>query len=218
MKVIHLKDLDENPGRYAELAEVLTGGGIVAIPGRSTYRLCVNVMSSEAVAKLSQSKRRVQNAPALVFISKRQMLERIVDHVPDVADRLMAAFWPGPLTIRFAPGDGLPTKVVKTIAKATGRIGVRIPMGSASIALLRAFGGPILVSSANRAAKSGAHSVAQVRKNFGNVADVLVDAGDLKDDSPSTIVDVSDAGWSMVREASIKVADIEARLGLAPIG
>jgi L-threonylcarbamoyladenylate synthase len=217
MKVLTARDLLANPALYAEAAEILQNDGIVIFPGKSSYRLAVNVLSANAVAKLSQSKRRVQNAPALVFIPRRQSLRSLVDHVPRVAEDLMAYFWPGPLTLRFEPGQDIPAKVLKTIAKATGRIGLRLPVGEVSTGLLRAFDGPLLVSSANRASKMGAQSVAQVRKNFGNVADLLIDAGDLPVGEPSTIVDVFEDGWRMVRESLPSAADITAKLGMGPL-
>jgi L-threonylcarbamoyladenylate synthase len=217
MKVQPARDLDANPALYDEAAEILRHDGIVIFPGKSSYRLAVDVCSATAVGKLSQSKRRVQNAPALVFIPRRQALRQIVDEVPRVAEDLMAYFWPGPLTLRFVPGEGLPPKVLKTIARATGRIGIRLPVGDIGKHLIEAFGGPLLVSSANRASKAGAQSVAQVRKNFGNVADLLIDAGDLPPAAPSTIVDVFEDGWRMVRESIPTAAEITAKLGVGPL-
>jgi L-threonylcarbamoyladenylate synthase len=216
MKVLTTKDLLATPALYAEAAEILRNDGIVIFPGKSSYRLAVNVLSADAVARLSQSKRRVRNAPALVFIPERRALRLLVDHVPRLAEDLMAYFWPGPLTLRFEPGQGVPSKVQKTIAKATGRIGVRLPVGEVSSGLLRAFDGPLLVSSANRASKVGAQSVAQVRKNFGAVADLFIDAGDLPVGEPSTIVDVFEDGWRMVRESVPTEAEITSRLGQGP--
>ena len=74
----------------------------------------------------------------------------------------------------------------------------------------------MLVSSANRSKKSGAQSLAQVRKNFGNQADLLIDAGDLPPGRPSTIVEADATGWTMIREGAITAAEITERIGQPP--
>jgi len=216
MKIIKLDELENDPARYGEVAEVLRDDGIVIFPGDSNYRLGVNVLSPKAVAKLQQGKRRVQNKPALVFIHDKALLKDLVGEIPDVATRLMATFWPGPLTIRFEPGNALPADVRKALTKATGRIGVRIPLAKVCAEVARRFGAPMLVSSANRSKKSGAQSLAQVRKNFGNVADLLIDAGDLPAGTASTVVDVSASGWKIIRAGALTAAEIIKKIGVEP--
>ena len=78
--------------------------------------------------------------------------------------------------------------------------------------LVQAFRRPLLISSANRTKKSGAQSLAQVRKNFGNLARLLIDNGDLPPAQPSTVVDITSEGWELVREGAIGAVDIEAAL------
>ncbi len=213
MKIIKLDELEKNPERYSEVADVLADDGIVIFPGESNYRLGVNVLSPKAVSKLQQGKRRVQNKPALVLIHDKKRLEGLVGEVPEVALQLMATFWPGPLTIRFEPGKSLPGKVRKALTKATGSIGVRVPLAHVCAEVVRSFGAPMLVSSANRSKKSGAQSLAQVRKNFGNVADLLIDAGDLPQGNTSTVVDVSSDGWKMIREGALTASEITDKIG-----
>lgn len=217
MKILKCDDLKRNPALYSEVATVLEEGGMVIFPGHSSYRLGVSALSEEAVAKLQQAKRRVQNTPALVFLKDRQQISQFVDELPEVARQLMATFWPGHLTIRFEPSDKVPAKIRKALAKATGKIGFRIPTTEAGREIVKAFGKPMLISSANRSKKSGAQSIAQVRKNFGNLADLILDDGDLAQSQSSTIVDVTADGWSMVREGSITEAEIVEKIGVQPI-
>lgn len=217
MKILKIDDLKQNPGLYQEVAQVLAEDGMVIFPGIASYRLAVSALSEPAIAKLQQAKRRVQNKPALVFVKDKEQLSLLVDDVPEVAKQLMATFWPGHLTIRFTPSEELPSKVRKALSKATGKIGLRIPISETARAIMKAFGQPLLISSANRSKKSGAQSLAQVRKNFGNAADLILDAGDLAEGSSSTIVDVSEKGWSLVREGSISAAEITEKIGAGPI-
>jgi tRNA A37 threonylcarbamoyladenosine synthetase subunit TsaC/SUA5/YrdC len=71
----------------------------------------------------------------------------------------------------------------------------------------------VLVSSANLADKGGAHSVAQVKKNFGRTVDLLVDRGDVAPAERSTLVDVSNGAVKLVRAGAIGEDRIAAALG-----
>jgi L-threonylcarbamoyladenylate synthase len=212
MKSIKIDDLKSSPNLYRDIAGVFAEDGLVIFPGLTSYRLGVSALSSAAIAKLQQAKRRAQNKPSLVFINDPSQLERIVAHVPDVARQLMANFWPGPLTLRFAPSADLPSKVRKALSKATGKIGIRIPITDVCKGVIDAFGEPLLVSSANRSKKGGAQSLAQVRKNFANLADVFIDAGDLPPGKPSTVVDIDGDRWKLIREGAISEAEIQEKV------
>lgn len=217
MKILKLDDLKKNPGMYKEVAQILSDDGLVIFPGHSTYRLAVSALSEGGIARLHQAKRRVQNTPALVFLKNVEQLSVFVDDLPDLAKPFMEAFWPGLLTLRFTPSNGLPPKVRKALSKATGKIGFRIPTTETGQQIIQAFDRPLLISSANRSKKSGAQSIAQVRKNFGNLADLIIDAGDLHNGQASTIVDVSTEGWTMVRNGGLGVEEITKKVGVPPL-
>jgi L-threonylcarbamoyladenylate synthase len=213
MKIVPKADLEKDGKIYKKIAAIIERGGMVAFPGKTAYRLGVDAHSVDAVRLLQQAKRRATNRPALVFVQDEQMLDGLVGAISPTAKKLMDAFWPGPLTIRLKPGDGLDRVVRKTLTKATGKLGVRIPVSPVASRILRAFGRPMLVSSANRSRKTGAQSLAQVKQNFGNLVDLLIDGGDLPAGKPSTIVDVSAKGWKVIREGSIPSASLTEALG-----
>ena len=70
-------------------------------------------------------------------------------------------------------------------------------------ALVKEFGKPLVVSSANLSRKHGAQSVAQVRKNFGRTVELLIDAGDLAQGPSSTLVDLTNGSPNVVRAGSV---------------
>ena len=216
MKVISIDDLRAQPRLYKEIAAILEKGGMVAFPGKTTYRLGVDALLPDSVHRLQQAKRRASNRPALVYLSGPSDLEGLVNEVPEVAQKVMEKLWPGPVTVRLKPDNKLPREVRRALAKATGRIGVRIPVAEVALGVVKAFGKPLLVSSANRSRKSGAQSVAQVKKNFGNMVDLLVDAGDLPQGKPSTIIDTTDSSWKLVRKGSVSADEIRQAVGIAP--
>jgi L-threonylcarbamoyladenylate synthase len=212
MKIIRAADLDSSPALYREIVEALTQDGLACFPAESNYRLAASLLSADAVMKLMQSKRRAEHHPALVFVTDAKMLRQVVAEVPPVAQKLAKAFWPGPLTLLLDLRPDLPPKVTKTLTRATGKVGVRAPACAVAARVVRDFGSPLLVSSANLERKAGSNSLAQVRKNFQQRLTVCVDAGDLPEGKPSTLVEITDGEWRISREGAISREQIEAAL------
>ncbi len=213
MHIIKLQDAAEESGFYDEAAEILERGGLVCFPCNGKYRLAADLRDYDAIIRLHQAKRRVGKAPALVFVSDQEMLADVAAEVPDGADRLMDSFWPGPLTILFEANPDLGRKIVKQLVRANGHVGVRVPDDPIALGIVRAFGGPLLISSANRENKPGAGSPAQVRKNFVHRIDLFVDAGDLQGEPPSTVVNLDGGDMRIAREGAIALDSLEGAVG-----
>jgi len=209
MKIIKFPELSQNPEHYKHLARTLESGGLVCVPCGGTYRILANLLDEDAVINLMQSKRRTSKAPSLVFLPDVKSLSKVTDNIPDLASKLARDLWPGPLTILFDPGDDIPRSVVKQICKANGHIGVRVPEDEALLQLLQEFGGPVLVSSANKEKKQGASSPAQIRKNFVSKVDLFVDAGDLSGNGSSTIVEIKDGNLAVTREGKVSLEQLK---------
>lgn len=209
MRIISAQALDADPGLYGEIAQVLSGDGLVCFPCRRQYSIAASLLSEVAVMRLVQSKRRSEKAPALVFVPDRKTLAEVVESVPASAAPLIDAFWPGQLTMMLEPSAQLPSKVLKTLGqKKLGKIGVRIPSPGIPLRLVEAFGGPVLTSSANLSRKTGSHSVSNIRKAFSHTVDLLIDAGDLQPEAPSTVVELVGDSLQVVREGGIPADSI----------
>ncbi|MFW5739016.1 MAG: L-threonylcarbamoyladenylate synthase [Myxococcota bacterium] len=191
MRIVTAQYLEDSPEIYDEAVDVLREGGLVCFPGHRQYSIAASLLNVDAVIALVQSKHRSGKTPSLVLIPEVGALEQVVEEVPDVAYRLARAFWPGPLTLLLRPSSELPSKVRKTITpKKPARIGVRVPGPGHQSEIVQRFGGPLLISSANLANKVGASSASHVRKNFNHTVDLMIDAGDVPEKPPSTIVDL----------------------------
>ncbi len=197
----------------ADIAKSIGDGGLACIPIRGAYRMLADARSQAAINKLAQSKRRAHNRPALIMVADLAAARDIVDGTawPTTA-KLTKALWPGPLTLVLPPSKRLDTKIAKVLSRSTGRIGVRVPDDALSTAIIQAFGGPLLVSSANIESKPGSSSAAAVRQRFDRMLDIWVDAGDVKPEAPSTLVELSESEWKLVREGAVKRAAIEKAL------
>ena len=191
MKAVSFSNFQNNSEILDEITNILMDDGIVCLPTPSGYKLMANLESPKAVMAMIQAKRRVKSAPALVLVPDSSHVENIADTVSEEASRLMHEFWPGPVTLLFAAGDGLPPKVRKALTKARGWLGIRVPDTGSAQKVVCAFGKPVLVSSANISQKGGAGSLAQVKKNFGRTISLIIEDGDISSPRSSTLVDVT---------------------------
>jgi len=219
MRIITTQALEKDPLLLEEIVKVLKDGGLVCFPFRRQYSIAASLTSPDAVLRLVQSKRRASRAPSLVLIPEKDVLPQVAEEVPPAAGPLMTAFWPGTLTLLFSPSSELPSKVLKTIAakKKDARIGVRVPAPGLPLELVRAFGGPLLTSSANLSQKGGASSVSAIRKEFHHTVDILIENGDMPHAEPSTIVDLDGGKVQILREGPISLGEIQAVLQKAGI-
>lgn len=209
MRTIKLADVAD-PGALAEdVAEVLRAGELVCLPCAGRYRLVATLEDAAAVTRLIQAKSRIKKAPALVFVDGEAALDRVAEHVPAAARRIANALWPQPVTIRVAPSQQLPARVLKELGGKKARLGVRTPDEELMKAVVRAAGTPLLVSSANREKKAGESSPAQVKKTFGGRIALFLDGGDLQPGPISTVVEVDGDEIIIERAGAIDAETIE---------
>ena len=102
------KVLKPTPESLALAAEILQKGGLVAFPTETVYGLGADATNAEAAKAIFAAKGRPADNPLIVHISSLSMLPEIVSSVPEAAQKLMNAFWPGPLTIIMPKGKKIP--------------------------------------------------------------------------------------------------------------
>jgi tRNA threonylcarbamoyl adenosine modification protein (Sua5/YciO/YrdC/YwlC family) len=210
MKIIPLSKAEAH---VDDIAAVVAGGGLACIPLRGAYRIIADARSESAITRLAQSKRRAHNRPALILVADLAAACEIVDGTAwPLTLRATKKLWPGPLTLVLPPSKRLPAKINKLLSRSTSRIGIRVPDDALTASILEKCGGPLLVSSANIENKPGSTSAAAVRQRFSRTVDIWIDAGDIRPEPPSTLVDISETGWELVREGAIARAVIERAL------
>ena len=213
MRTIQLQEM-MGP-EFINVKSCLESGGLVCIPCRSSYRIVADLTNPKAVNALLFSKHRTTKAPSLVFIPSYGDLKSVASNVPAKARKLAQALWPGELTIRLEPNEeAIPAPIVKTLTKAGGKLGVRVPSEPWLLKLLKELGRPLLVSSANRERKNGASSPAMIQKNFISHVGIFVTAGDIPASLPSTVIDFVDGEPVLKREGSLPRERIDAVLAV----
>ena len=186
-----------DPALLNRAVDVLRGGGLVAYPTDTVYGLAALPTDTEAVARLFEAKKRDPNQAVPLLIASLKDAAAVAADVPDVAKRLMRAFWPGALTII------LPKALTFQSAAVGETIGLRVPDHPAPRDLARLLGKPITGTSANIAGGPEPLTAEDVRAQLGDSVDLVIDGGRCAGGQPSTVVDCSVATPRFVREGPI---------------
>lgn len=176
--------------RLDRAASCLEDGGIVAFPTETYYGLAVDPFNPAVLARLFQLKQRAGHKPLLTLIEHQRQLSLLAREVPPVFQRLMDRFWPGPLTLVCRAWPDLPA----ALTADTGTIGVRIPGHPVARRLVETFGRPITGTSANISGMAAAITVAEVRRQFGDGVDLVLDGGPTPGGKGSTVVGLDETG------------------------
>ena len=201
-----------DPAAVALAAARLAAGELVAFPTETVYGLGARADDDLAVAKIFRAKGRPADHPLIVHVASSADAHAFAHGMPASAQRLIDAFWPGPLTVIVprAPGMG------QAAAGGQDSIGLRCPEHPVALALLTAarrlgvagVAGP----SANRFGKVSPTLAAHVIEEFGASVTVL-DGGACRVGIESSIVDCSRAHPVLLRPGVLTRAAIEAALG-----
>ena len=167
-----------------EAVRLLKQGGLIAFPTETYYGLGVDPFNKEALQRLFHVKQRSADKAVLVLVTDQSQVERLADSVPGDFNKLMAAFWPGPLTLVFPARSTLP----ELLTGGTGTVGIRQSPDKTASCLLQEFAGPITATSANRSGALPATTAAEVKEIFGSEVDLILDGGATPGGQGSTLV------------------------------
>ncbi len=195
-------------------AELLRGGGLVAFPTETVYGLGANALNATAVARIFAAKGRPANNPVIVHVADTSLVSTVATEWPDVAAKLAAAFWPGPLTLVLPKRDDVPDAV--TAGGPT--VAVRVPAHPVALALLREAGVPVAAPSANRSSALSPTTAQHVLQSLESLVDMILDGGPCAGGIESTVVDVTALPVRLLRPGLVAVAQLEEVLGEVVVG
>jgi L-threonylcarbamoyladenylate synthase len=200
--------LTSTPKDIARAAEILRSGGTVAFPTETVYGLGANALDADAVAGIFTAKGRPSWDPIIVHVSDRAMLDQVAT-VPPEAEHLIAAYWPGPLTLLLPRTERVPDNVT------AGRplVGVRMPAHPVALALIEAAGVPIAAPSANRFGHTSPTTAAHVLDDLDRRIDAVLDGGPAQVGVESTVLDPTQSPMVLYRPGAITAEMLEAVSG-----
>lgn len=206
----------------AHAAQLLEAGELVAFPTETVYGLGADAMNAAAVAKIYAAKKRPTDHPLIVHLAKDAPLTPWVSHVPRLAEQLIEAFWPGPLTLILQRAPSVPA----IVCGGQTSIALRSPGHPLAQALLKKFKngvGGIAAPSANQFGRVSPTTVAHVREEFpvGYQPPVyILEGGNVSVGIESTILDLSrleqGIGPVILRPGAITSENIARVIGVLP--
>lgn len=202
----------DNPAAIAQAAQRIRSGELVAFPTETVYGLGADACSDTAVAKIFAAKGRPVDHPLIVHVASSAQVADFASSVPPFAQRLMAAFWPGPLTVILPRSAG----VAAAAAGGQPSIGLRCPAHPVALAFLTAclevgvcgVAGP----SANRFGRVSPTTAAHVADEFSDDLMVL-DGGPCAVGIESSIVDCTRSQPVLLRPGVLTRAALASACG-----
>ena len=188
------------------LERCVGGGGIAVFPADTVYGLACDPLDQDAIARIRGLKGRGEDKPsAVMYFSPLAMRELVAGLGPRARDAV-GALLPGPVTLVLANPEGR-----YPLAGAGDTLGVRLIEGPLAGAIT-----PVLQTSANLSGEPPPSRFDDVPEEIVAGADLAIDGGELGGAS-STVIDLAGidagAGWRVLREGAMPVAEVERRLG-----
>ncbi len=190
-------------------AEYLENGKLVAFPTETVYGLGGNGLDPEAARKIYEAKGRPSDNPLILHIGDRSQLFPLVREIPEKAEKMMDAFWPGPLTMIFKKTDLVP----KETCGGLSTVAVRMPSHETARAMLQACSVPVAAPSANLSGRPSTTKTAHVIEDLSGRVDAIIDDREADIGLESTILDMTQEPPCLLRPGYITKEQIEQVIG-----
>jgi L-threonylcarbamoyladenylate synthase len=209
------------PEAIARAAAALRADEVVGMPTETVYGLAGNALSPHAVGRIFSVKERPTFDPLIVHVAPEVIALERLEHAGlvdlgalnsrarAIAQKLIARFWPGPLTLVLPRGERVPDLVTSGLPG----VAVRMPQHPVAQALIRASQLPLAAPSANRFGRISPTSAADVFAELGTRIALILDGGPCSVGLESTVVALTDEGATLLRPGGVSRADLEALLG-----
>ena len=179
-------DEEEEEG-LRQAGETIKRGGLVAFPTEPVYGLGGDALNPESARKIYAAKGRPSDNPLIVHISRFEDICGIVEYLPETAEIIADAFWPGPLTMILPKSDKVPSDVTGGL----NTVAVRFPSHPAAKRLIAYSGGYVAAPSANVSGRPSPTTAEHVVKDMKGRIEMIVDGGKVGIGLESTIIDLT---------------------------
>jgi L-threonylcarbamoyladenylate synthase len=193
----------EQPGAIKQAAEILKKGHIVAFPTDTLYGIGVDPFNPAAIERLYQVKGRAAEKGIPILLADTADLEKVTQNISTQAQALIEQYWPGPLTIIVPRHPRLPANI-----SPNEGIAIRIPDHAVSRAFIRAVGGAVATSSANRSGEEPARDAAEAFQAMNGQIAAVLDGGRVQHGRASTVLDCMSDPPKLLREGPVTVKNL----------
>ncbi len=200
----------EGPEAIAEGVRALASGNPVAFPTETVYGLGADATDASAVERVFRMKGRPSHNPLIVHVSGPEMAQSVAADWPIAAKQLAHAHWPGPLTLVLPKADSIPP-----IVNAGGpTVAVRCPDHPVALALIEAFGKPIVGPSANPSGRVSPTTAHHVAAGFPDHDLAVIDGGPCRAGIESTVLDLTSDQPAILRPGVLGQSRLSHTLGI----
>lgn len=206
---INLHNLRESISAIEEAVKVLQTGGSVVYPTDTIYGLGVDALNAEAISRLFKIKRRPAEKAMPVIVANIEMARKIA-YINDKKMKILEKLWsvsdeksPGPITVVLHKKDVIPD--ILTGLKNT--VGIRIPNSELAKTLVLSLGSPITATSANISGEEPDTNIQKIIRRFNQTGiepNLILDAGILPKSEPSTVLDMTNDNYKILRVGPVK--------------
>ncbi|MGC4096182.1 MAG: L-threonylcarbamoyladenylate synthase [Nitrospira sp.] len=198
-----------DPASIRLAGRIIKTGGLVAFPTETVYGLGCDAMNADAAAKVFEAKQRPQFDPLIVHIAQVDQLDGVIGSLPALGQRLIDAFWPGPLTLVLPKQASIPDLITAGLPT----VAVRMPNHPVAQAFIREAGTPIAGPSANPFGYVSPTTARHVADGLGQTIDLILDGGPCPVGVESTIVSLAGPEPELLRPGSITIEQLRAVIG-----
>lgn len=211
-KIFDFKNGIENE-KINEAGKSIRNGNLVIFPTETVYGIGANALDSNAVDNIFIAKGRANDNPLIVHIADFDMLGDLINEVTPLEKKLMDNFMPGPFTLILKKKDIIPVNVSANL----DTVGIRMPQNKIAHDLIKAAGVPIAAPSANISSRPSGTKISDIKDEFNNKVDIIIDGGETSVGLESTVVKVIDNIPTILRPGKITPEDIIEVVGICKL-
>lgn len=182
-------------------AAYLRAGRLVVFPTDTLYGVGADPFNENAIEALYRAKERSFEKGIPILLADTTDIGKVARNIPAVAQKLLDRFWPGPLTLIVPRHATLPPNI-----SPNENIALRLPDNTIARSIIRAAGGALATTSANRSGERPAHNATEAQKALDGLVAAVVDGGPVAGGIPSTIVDCTAVSPRILRQGPLTAA------------
>jgi L-threonylcarbamoyladenylate synthase len=199
-------DPDKNTLQYA--ANLIRRGEVVGVPTDTFYGLAADPFNLAAIEAIYRVKGRPEDRALPILVNSIEQALTMAREVPPLFLTLAHNFWPGALTLLVDASHQVPLKVTGN----KGRVALRWPGSAVVSALIDQLKSPVTGTSANLSGHPSCSNAEDLMMQLGDRVPLILDAGETGALLSSTIVDLSNGDWRILREGLVSEQEIEQAL------
>lgn len=202
MKVLKVDLKNDFLEAIKEAIAVLKLGGAIVYPTDTLYALGANALDPYAVERVFKIKQRPKARPLPIAVRNIKWAKELA-YIGQKEEKILKAVWPGAVSVVLQKKPVVPD----ILTSGQRNVAMRIPKHEFVDKLLGRFGYPITSTSANISGEESSRKITEIISVFEKAdhkPDLIVDAGDLAESEPSTILDLTTDKPKILRVGPVK--------------